>query len=62
MEEYVQEIGQAGRDGADSLAILVNNNTWHSSKATMEYANDSNNVAAHFYLQTLLTTYIVSVI
>ena len=62
MEEYVQEIGLAGRDRADSLAILVNNNTWHSSKATKEYANDSNNIAAHFYLQTFLTMYIMSVI
>ena len=48
MEGYVQEIGRAGRDGADAFAILVNKKIWYSSKAMKDYANNSNKCRRSF--------------
>ena len=40
VEAYVQEIGRAGRDGADSFAILINKKNRHSSKAIKDYTKN----------------------
>lgn len=41
VEAYVQEIGRAGRDGADSFAILINKKNRHSSKAVKDYTKNT---------------------
>lgn len=41
VETYVQEIGRAGRDGADSFAILINKKSRHCSRAIKDYIKNT---------------------
>ena len=50
VEEYVQEIGRAGRDGADAFAILVNKKIWHSSKPMKDYTKNTDQCRRSFIL------------